>query len=440
MSKCSGGGGKQKASKGKSKTGGGSDTVTRSESLKTSANSSVVTLLRKALHTDEGLDRDLLEPFPHFASFSRNGLQLSIEFKCGKVLDKRDASVCYDMVKAHMEEEYDRSGYGWDDDDKWGEITSRESRLLLLRDETAPDRKVVGFVNFRLTLQGECWNAMEGQPCLFLYDIQIAKDYRRKGVGKQLVCMLEMMAKRAKMSFVCALLTKTNEAAAIFFGGFKGWRDDTPSLMQMEAADTEDDTFKVFAKCLDGGMLKEKAETQQVQELAAQLAALAAAKPPEEAPKAKAAEAPKAKAAEAAEAPKAKAAEAAEDPAAEKSKNAKKKAKQRAKKAAAAAEQQEETPHEEEQPASPPQQEAPKQQVEAAPKVAPPRTPAAVEAKPLFKGFDLGTTQKAAPADGAAAGAAKEDLGGVSKQLFAFDLSKKMAVDDSDSEEEDDDE
>lgn len=77
---------------------------------------------------------------------------------------------------------------------------------------------------------------------------------------------LEMMAKKARLSYVSALVTARNEAGPAFFASLKGWRDDTSSSMQMDAADPDDDTFCVFAKCLDGGVLKEKEETQQVRQ------------------------------------------------------------------------------------------------------------------------------------------------------------------------------
>ena len=132
----------------------------------------------------------------------------------GKELEKRDAKACFEMSKAHMEGEYTASGYGWDDDDKWGEITSRESRLLLVHDNLGgadgAQKRCVGFVSFRATLQGECWNAMEGSPCLFVYDVQLDAAYRRKGVGKQLLLTLEMMARKAKLS--CARAIRRNSA------------------------------------------------------------------------------------------------------------------------------------------------------------------------------------------------------------------------------------
>ena len=180
--------------------GVGSDIISsRTQKLSTTSHGDVVTLLRRALRNDDGTDKDLLAEFPSFNKFARNGLNLAVEFRCGKQLSKAEATACFGMTKAHMEEEYDLSGYGWDDDDKWAEITSKESRLLLLFDPAAPERQPIGFVNFRLTLQGECWNAMEGAPCLYMYDIQLLEAYRRKGVGKQLLLTLEMMAKKARM-------------------------------------------------------------------------------------------------------------------------------------------------------------------------------------------------------------------------------------------------
>eukprot|EP00966_Prymnesium_polylepis_P000572 12917-Prymnesium_polylepis.1 len=48
---------------------------------------------------------------------------------------------------------------------------------------------------------------MEGATCLFVYDLQLAPAYRRKGVGKQLALTLEMIAKKTRMDYVSALVT-----------------------------------------------------------------------------------------------------------------------------------------------------------------------------------------------------------------------------------------
>ena len=59
MSKVSAGGGKQgKSGKSRSKGSGADIVATRTESLATSRNNGVVTLLRKALRNDDGTERD----------------------------------------------------------------------------------------------------------------------------------------------------------------------------------------------------------------------------------------------------------------------------------------------------------------------------------------------------------------------------------------------
>ena len=114
MSKVTGGGGgKSKGGKSTSKGKGSEVASTRQEKLSTSRNGDVVTLLRGALRNDDGSDKDLLAELPSFKAFKRNGLQLSIEFRTGKQLDKAEATACFRMTKVHMEEEYDLSGYGW---------------------------------------------------------------------------------------------------------------------------------------------------------------------------------------------------------------------------------------------------------------------------------------------------------------------------------------
>lgn len=62
--------------------------------------------------------------------FDRNGLDLNIEF-CTILANSRDISACFELCKDRMEDVYDASGYGWDDDDKMRELTEPGARFLL---------------------------------------------------------------------------------------------------------------------------------------------------------------------------------------------------------------------------------------------------------------------------------------------------------------------
>ncbi|EOD22154.1 hypothetical protein EMIHUDRAFT_207283 [Emiliania huxleyi CCMP1516] len=262
MSKVSGGcGGKSKGGKSRSKGVGSDVAAVRTVKLSTSANGDVVSTLRRALRNDDGTDRDLLNDLPAgLRALKRSGLDLEIEFHSGKKLNRADAKVCLAMCREELQEEYEVSGYGWDEEDKWGELTSSESRLLLFRE--AVGRRIVGYASFRLTLQGECWNCMEGSPCLFVYDLLVLPEYRRKGVGKQALLTLEMAARKARLAYVCALVTSASALGPPFLSAIKGWRDDTAAVLQMDAADPDDDSFRVYAKCVDTSILQAEQQSQ----------------------------------------------------------------------------------------------------------------------------------------------------------------------------------
>jgi hypothetical protein len=81
--KSSGGGSKGKASKGKAS---GGDVITKQYALTTQRSHLLV--LRKALQTDEGKDKDVTQPFAAFMKYSRNGLDATLRFMTGAKLEK----------------------------------------------------------------------------------------------------------------------------------------------------------------------------------------------------------------------------------------------------------------------------------------------------------------------------------------------------------------
>lgn len=105
-----------------------------------------------------------------------------------------------------MEDKYDASGYGWDDEDKLRELTEKGTRFLVAREMSKEEgRKVgapVGFVHFRFTVQGEVIDQMAGDPSLHIYDIHVEEESQRKGLGKHLLLILELVARREKMKLL----------------------------------------------------------------------------------------------------------------------------------------------------------------------------------------------------------------------------------------------
>ena len=81
--KSAGGGSKGKASKGKAC---GGDVTVKQYALQTQRSHLLV--LRKALQTDEGRDKDVTAPFAAFMKYERNGLSAELKFATGAKLEK----------------------------------------------------------------------------------------------------------------------------------------------------------------------------------------------------------------------------------------------------------------------------------------------------------------------------------------------------------------
>lgn len=228
-----------KAGSGKSSKGGGSkakggsvgQTVHRQKALQTAGISEHLLRLRAALHDDYGTgDRDCLADFAAFGKFDRNGLDLQLKFFTGTTLPQPIRRQCFRLAKASMEDIYDSCGYGWDDEEYNDAMREPEGRMLVAYEKGS--EKPCGFIDFRFTVQGELVNVMEGFPSLLVEDLVLAPHIQRKGVGKHLLLLMELMARKYKMDFLSVKNFKNNPVATAFIkarGGFEVSYEFVPS-------------------------------------------------------------------------------------------------------------------------------------------------------------------------------------------------------------------
>jgi len=59
-------------------------------------------------------------------------------------------------------------------------------------------------------------------PKMFLYSIDVIKDYREKGIGKALISRLKIIAKERKCSEIFVITNKSNKAAINLYHSSKG--------------------------------------------------------------------------------------------------------------------------------------------------------------------------------------------------------------------------
>ena len=129
----------------------------------TSAINDAIVTLRSALFTPTGLDKDVTASIaPILMKYQKNDCDL--EFKFTPKLTTKEKTWAFDICKLHMEDIYDASGYGWEDDDKLHMLTEDGTRFLVVRERENDNKEgdLVAFVHFRFSVQGEVAQKMCG--------------------------------------------------------------------------------------------------------------------------------------------------------------------------------------------------------------------------------------------------------------------------------------
>lgn len=125
-------------------------------------------------------------------------------------------------------------------------------------------KKVVAFAHFRFTLHGELADCMEGQPCLFVYDLHVDEAVKRKGVAKHLMMMLELIARKANMDEMVVSMPNsplTGDSKLFMTSGLRGWAEDDLSEVAPQTSEAlkDDGSLCVFVKILKSRLAEDVA-------------------------------------------------------------------------------------------------------------------------------------------------------------------------------------
>ncbi len=163
------------------------------------------------------------------------------------------------MLKANMQNYYaECEGFGWDEKDKRKEMDDPGARFLIAYETktlptpaatAAPDAKeadgktaaaavttkptVLGFAHIRYLLEDE-------ERILYVWELQIGDAARRKGLGKSIMSVIELLAwKQFEFERIALTVFKKNVAANKFFRDVCKFETDDadPSLHAPEEAD-----------------------------------------------------------------------------------------------------------------------------------------------------------------------------------------------------------
>ncbi|XP_058639586.1 N-alpha-acetyltransferase 40 isoform X1 [Onychostoma macrolepis] len=150
---------------------------------------------------------DPLSAMPVFKKYDRNGLNLEIECKRVTALSPDTVEWAYELTRANMQTLYEQSEWGWKEREKREEMKDERAWYLLARDA---DSTPLAFSHFRFDV--EC-----GDEVLYCYEVQLESKVRRKGLGKFLIQILQLIANSTQMKKVMLTVFKHNHGAYQFF-------------------------------------------------------------------------------------------------------------------------------------------------------------------------------------------------------------------------------
>lgn len=148
---------------------------------------------RAAMYTPDGAVRDVLADFTPFAKFERNGVELEVVLTSPEhpAWTAEVAGWVWSLTKANMQALYDATpGFEWKDRAKRAEMVNADMRYLLVRGKGCGPP--AAFLSFQFTLEGPL-------DVLYVWELQLGREVQRKGLGKHLMCIAELIARKQAM-------------------------------------------------------------------------------------------------------------------------------------------------------------------------------------------------------------------------------------------------
>lgn len=184
---------------------------------------------------------------PAFRSFNRNGIDAALTCAKSSDLPKPIAEELFAICKRNMQEAYD-AAWGWSDGAKRAELTHDAARFILVSEKKREEKAdgsaastsdtdststisalasspsdLLAYVHFRFETDEE-----SQRPILYVYEVQLRDDprTRRKGLGRFLMQLLELSARRSGgLEAIALTVQDTNHAAAALYASLGYVRD-----------------------------------------------------------------------------------------------------------------------------------------------------------------------------------------------------------------------
>lgn len=181
---------------------------------------------------------DPMQSLAPFKKYERNELSLTIECKKVSDLEKDTTDWVFDLTKTNMKSLYESSDWGWKEREKKEELMDEHARFLIAR---TTDGELVGFCHFRFDLDFD-------DEVIYCYEIQLTETVRRKGLGKFLMQILELVAFRTQMKKVMVTVFKNNTVATNFFTKVLKYDVDETSPSLFDPMNDDEYCYEILSK------------------------------------------------------------------------------------------------------------------------------------------------------------------------------------------------
>lgn len=149
---------------------------------------------------------DPLEPFPVFRRYAKNGIECNLYVKKVSDIEDRVVEWAFQLTKRNMQTKYENSQWGWCDNKKREELTDDASWYLIAE---STDGTLIGFSHFRFDID-------ENMEVLYVYELQLEFTVLRRGLGKFMMQILELIAWKNNMRKVILTVLKNNSFSTFF--------------------------------------------------------------------------------------------------------------------------------------------------------------------------------------------------------------------------------
>lgn len=159
---------------------------------------------------------DVLIKLKEWTNYSTDNLNLKIEYKSSKKLEHEEMDQIFILLKNNMQILYENSDWGWNETEKKTELADESAKYLLAKNS---DGRILGFTHFRFDVENN-------QPILYCYELQIAEEIQRKGLGKYLMNVLFLVGFQFKLVKVMLTVFTHNTAGLDFYMKSLAFRRD----------------------------------------------------------------------------------------------------------------------------------------------------------------------------------------------------------------------